>query len=138
MTHVRAAIVKASDVPQSVQDELLGKDYSNPRGLVHALHVVTGSLALKDAEGPSPGDLSRLELDVIPPKPVATDSAPGEVSFSPKLTALNLPENLELRNLGVGVRAAHASNFRVTDVQIDRASETQASTTNPEPSSDSA
>jgi hypothetical protein len=67
------------------------------------------------------GDLSRLEFDVVPPKPVATGAAPGEVSLSPKLTAINLPENLQLCNMGVGARAAHARNFSVTDVQIRRA-----------------
>jgi len=78
---------------------------------------------MKDPEGPPPGDLSQLELDVVPPRPVATGAAAGEVSFTPKLTAVNLPDNLQLGTMGVGVRAAHVTNFIVTDVQIQRAAD---------------
>jgi len=48
MSSVRRALILAAGVATEIERVLLSDDYAEPRGLVPALHVVTGQLILKD------------------------------------------------------------------------------------------
>lgn len=98
MTAVRRALVVASGVSDEALQVLLSEEYAEPRGLVPALHVVRGELAMKDATKPPP-DVGSLELDFPRPEPLARRTKEGkvEVDLPATLTALQLPDNVEPR-----------------------------------------
>jgi hypothetical protein len=117
MTAVRAALVRASGVGDDVQSILLSNEYTEPRGLVPAIHFVTGELAMKDTTK-APPDLGPLELDYPRPAPVARRTTEGkvEIDLPTTLTALHLPDNVEIRVQGGGLRAAHVKRTGLPQV----------------------
>jgi hypothetical protein len=92
-------------------------EYTEPRGLVPAIHFVTGELAMKDRTK-APPDLGPLELDYPRPAPVARRTTEGkvEIDLPTTLTALHLPDNVEIRVQGGGLRAAHVKRTGLPQV----------------------
>ncbi len=109
MGSVRQALILAAGLTTEAGRALLSEDYAEPRGLVPALHVVTGQLALKDPHQPVPPHLADLDFDYPLPEPRATTTSDGrvDVQFPATLTATQLPTNVEVRITGTGLRAAH-------------------------------
>jgi hypothetical protein len=109
MSSVRRALILAAGVASEIERVLLSDDYAEPRGLVPALHVVTGQLILKDPTQPPPPNLASVEFDYPRPAPKATETPEGQVNidFPATLTALQLPTNVAVQITGTGLRAAH-------------------------------
>ena len=109
MNLVRRSLIEAAGAGTEAEAILLGDDYTEPRPLVPPLHVVTGQLARKDPTQPAPADLPRLDLGFLRPEMVVDELPSGRVDY--KLTAnvnpLYLPDNVEVRNIRPGIRAAH-------------------------------
>ncbi|MGZ6565521.1 MAG: hypothetical protein ACXVH1_39385 [Solirubrobacteraceae bacterium] len=117
MTLVRRALIEAADAGAAAEQILLGDDFDEPRALVPPLHVITGQLARKDPTQPAPADLPRLELDYPRPAMIARELPSGRVdhTFSADVKALYVPDNVEIRNIRPGLRAAHVKPPDDTD-----------------------
>lgn len=109
MILVRRALIEAADAGADAEQILLGDDYNEPRALVPPLHVVAGQLARKDPALPAPADLPKLELDYPRPEMIVHERPTGRVdhTFSSDVKAVYVPDNVEIRNIRQGVRAAH-------------------------------
>ena len=106
---VRRALIEASGVNAQASETLLGASFAEPRALVPPIRFITGQLAKRDGGEPAPTDLSSLELDYAHPNMVVDEREDGRVDFrfEANAAALNLPENVELRVTGSGMRVAH-------------------------------
>lgn len=109
MNLIRRALIEAAGAGADAKEILLADDYAEPRALVPPIRVVTGQLARKDPTKPTPPDLPRLELDFAHPQMIVKELASGRVDYEFKsdVKALYLPDNVELRNIRPGMRAAH-------------------------------
>lgn len=134
MTLVRKSLVRACGVGASVEPALLAHDYDEPRGLVPPIFMVRGDLTLIDASMPPPADAGALELDFPLPEPTAIEKGsdePPELKFDPAITALSLPDNVEVNVRGTGLRAAHVKDFTSTVDSVSRADQTDAGQARP-------
>jgi hypothetical protein len=117
-------MVRASNAAADVEAAVLAADYEKPRGLVPPIFIVRGDLTLKDPSKPPPDDVGALELDFPRPEPTAIEKEgdePPQLKFHPKLTALGLPDNIEVNVRSTGLRAAHVKNFASTVDEVSRA-----------------
>lgn len=125
---VRRALIEATGVEARAKQILLGDEYSKPRALVPPIHVITGQLARTDQAKPAPPDLARLELDLPHPEMMVKEQADGRVDFEFKtdVKAINVPENVELRGVRPGMRAAHVKPPPADQPESDEAGGTDA------------
>lgn len=109
MTLVHRALIKAANVGAAAEQILLGDGYDEPRALVPPLHVVAGQLATEDPTQPAPADLPRLELDYPSPAMVVQELPNGQVEhkLDGDVKVLYLPDNVQIRNIRPGLRAAY-------------------------------
>jgi hypothetical protein len=113
MTLVRRSLVRASGVTAGVEAAVLAPNCDEPRGLVTPIFIARGDLTLKDPSKPPPDDTGALELDFPLPEPTANEQdgdEPPLLEFHPTITALSLPDNVEVNVRGTGLRAAHVKN----------------------------
>jgi hypothetical protein len=119
MSLVRRRLVLAVGADSTAETVLLGDDYEEPRGLVPALFVLQGELALKDPTKPPPPDLGASFEVVFPvsaPSAIEVSAAESlEIKFHPNIT-FQLPDNISASNLTPGLRAAHIKTF---SAQVD-------------------
>jgi hypothetical protein len=124
MTAVRRALISTSAVEASAERRtLLDAEYAEPRGLVPAMHVVTGEIARKNPSLPAPEDLASLDIEFPRPVPTATQDPDGTVKIDlpATLTAKYLPDNVELRVQGVGLRAAYMTKVAPSRIDVTQA-----------------
>lgn len=123
MALVRRSLVRASGVTAGEEAAILVSDYDEPRGLVPPIFIVRGDLTLKDPSEPPPDDAGALELDFPLPEPTADEKGRDEpqLEFHPSITALSLPDNVEVNVRGTGLRAAHVKNFSSMVGAVSRA-----------------
>ena len=125
---VRQALIEATGVEAEAKQILLGDEYSEPRALVPPIRVITGQLARKDQTKPAPPDLARLELELPHPEMTVKEQADGRVDFDFKtdVKALYMPQNVELRSIRPGMRAAHVKPAPAGQPDSDQAGDVDA------------
>jgi hypothetical protein len=106
--YVREALLGATGLESRHIRSLLADAYAEPRGLAPLIQWVTGKLARPDSSRPA-GSIgtTELELEWGPLSLQVIDSAEDEVTLEipSTLTAQSLPENVEVRFEGSGMRA---------------------------------
>jgi hypothetical protein len=118
MTAVRRALIGASGLADDAADTLLGGYYAEPRGIVPPIHVIRGEIARVDAA--LPADPTSLDIDYPRPRAVVTSGAGEslEVELPSIITATHIPDNVQLRNLVPGLRAAYHTKVAPSRVSI--------------------
>jgi hypothetical protein len=118
MRLVRRALIGETGVSATMRERLLAAEYDEPRGLVPMVPFVYGELERADPNSPAPemrgGD---VELEWNNPRPVATRSEDGEVTFSfPFEVKFELPPNTQARTSGFAMRAAYMKRSEAAPV----------------------
>lgn len=112
---MRRAMVEALELGKEAEAALLGSDFKEPRALVPVIQIVKGDLARKDPEGGgSIIDASDVSFGWSGGDPVA-EEVEGEVniSFPTQIKLLEIPDNVEARFDGFGMRAAHVTKVKL-------------------------
>lgn len=121
MGHVRRALIEASGVDGGIQRRLLADEYTEPRGLVPDIWLISGQLSRRDPSKPAPPiDEVRIELEWTKGKPVATTTDSGDVSIGIpwEVKIAHKPDDVSLDLSGVGVRAAHVRQTTTGPLEV--------------------
>ncbi len=117
---LRPALLRAAGVDDASVDRLLSQRYDEPRSLVPTLNVVRGELSLIDSEHPRPElDVGAIDLSWTGGQPTVVESTGGEaqISFQWDVKVTNLPDNVQLKVTGQGMRAAYVKPAKSPDAE---------------------
>lgn len=136
MGHVRRSLIDTAGPERASVEQLLAKEYDEPRGLVPALQIIHGRLRRSDSNLPAPEMPSpAVELDWPSSAIEATQTASGDlhIAMPSDITVAQLPENTTLEIEGIGLRAANVGHLGTSEVDVTQ-SRDEDSPTAPETS----